>query len=242
MIDVTVILPVYNAIENYKAGTLERAVESVVQSVGVQVQLIVVDDGSTDETYNTVKALLSDTDIESKLYRNKTNKGVGFSTAKGAKYAVGRYMMYLPVRAWLEQDTLAKLVGALDNAKAERVAFAYPSIQYSGKWNFKRVAPAFDKFAFTKEFLANFMVWRSELYQDIRHRDVLNLDDGTILSAHDYDFCLQIIHYLGLEGIGVPDAFVYFEHSDDPNQGSNLLLKHRNSVRKALAELNGVAL
>jgi len=242
MIDVTVILPVHNAIANYPPNTLGRAVQSIEDSQDVAVQLVVVDDGSDDDTYATAKALLANITTDSKLVKNRKRSGVGYSTAKGAKYAKGRYMMYLPVRAWLAPNALSLMVNALDNVDEQSVLFAYPSIQYVGAWSYKRLAPNFDHVRFTLDFLANFMLWRSNVYEHIQHRDVLTLDDGTMISVHDYDFCLQMMHVLNGSGLAVPEAVVHFEHSHDPKQDSNLALQYRQQVRARLSELHGVSL
>ena len=52
MPEVSVVLPVFNAV-----GTIARAVESILDQTLRDIELVVVDDGSTDDTANVLRAI-----------------------------------------------------------------------------------------------------------------------------------------------------------------------------------------
>ena len=81
---VSVILPAYNC-EKYIA----KAIDSVLHQTFTDFELIIINDGSTDQTEKVVKSF-SDPRI---LYQpNNTNKGLVFTLNKGIDIAKGRYI------------------------------------------------------------------------------------------------------------------------------------------------------
>lgn len=87
---ISVIIPVYNA-EKY----IERAVRSVIDQKHVK-EVVLVDDGSNDNSYEICKNLLKSSTII-KLYRhlNHKNKGVGASRNLGIKNSVYPFISFL---------------------------------------------------------------------------------------------------------------------------------------------------
>lgn len=58
-----------------------------------EVELIVVDNASTDKSISGIKGIMGTTRI--KILRNKTNLGFGKGVNKGAKKALGKYLLFL---------------------------------------------------------------------------------------------------------------------------------------------------
>lgn len=81
---VSVIIPTYN-----RAHTLKRAIDSVLAQSYKNIELIVVNDGSSDSTQ---KLLASYTNIHIK---NISNHGVSFARNKGIDIATGEYIAFL---------------------------------------------------------------------------------------------------------------------------------------------------
>ena len=89
MADISVIIPIYNS-KKY----LERCLDSILSQNGVEVEVICIDDGSTDRTADILnkyeKRYFNVTAI-----RNENNKGVGSSRNEGLKLASGRYIQFV---------------------------------------------------------------------------------------------------------------------------------------------------
>jgi len=83
--EVSVIIPTFN-----RASTIKRAVDSVLFQSFRDFELIVVDDGSTDET----QALLSDFSDKIKILKTD-NRGVSAARNLGAQAASGRSIAFL---------------------------------------------------------------------------------------------------------------------------------------------------
>jgi len=83
----SVIIPSYN-----RASILPRAIESVINQSFVDWELIIVDDGSTDTTYETIKHHTVDKRIK---YYKQENKGVCAARNYGISSAQGKYICFL---------------------------------------------------------------------------------------------------------------------------------------------------
>jgi len=68
---------------------LEEAIDSVLSQDFTDFELIVIDDGSTDQT---VKVVESYTDNRIKLHQNGTNRGIVYSRNKGIELSSGTYI------------------------------------------------------------------------------------------------------------------------------------------------------
>jgi glycosyltransferase involved in cell wall biosynthesis len=84
---VSVIIPTYN-----RANLVQRAIKSVLNQTYKNIEIIVVDDGSEDNTEEVVRAF---NDERIKYIRNKENKGVAASRNIGLKFSKGEYITFL---------------------------------------------------------------------------------------------------------------------------------------------------
>ena len=102
-ITVSVIIPVYN-VEKY----LDKCLQSVETQSYKDIEIIVVDDCSTDNSYNIAKTHAWG-DSRIKIYRHDENKMAGGARNTGIRKSTGKYIMFLD-----SDDTLpADAVGVL---------------------------------------------------------------------------------------------------------------------------------
>src|SRR6476646_10196463 len=95
---VSVLMTAYNR-EKYIA----EAVESVLASTYTNFELIVVDDGSTDNTVTIAKSFEA-RDYRIKLYINEKNLGDYPNRNKAAGYASGEYIVFVDSDDWMLKD------------------------------------------------------------------------------------------------------------------------------------------
>ena len=86
MTKVSVILPTYN-----RKNELKASIDSVLNQTYTDYELIIVDDGSTDDTYNHISKYLSDDRIR---YYYKQNGGVSSARNYGISKANGEYIAF----------------------------------------------------------------------------------------------------------------------------------------------------
>lgn len=85
---VTVIIPTYN-----RASTIKRAVESVLEQSYSDIEIIIVDDGSEDNTYEIVHELQR-TDDRIVFIRHENNKGACAARNTGILNAKGEFIAF----------------------------------------------------------------------------------------------------------------------------------------------------
>jgi len=102
----TVAIPCYNSAEY-----MENAIESVLVA-GDEVEILIVNDGSTDNTADIAKQYEEKYPSIVKLI-NKPNGGHGDAVNTGIKYATGVYYKVLDSDDWVNSQTLVKIVDFL---------------------------------------------------------------------------------------------------------------------------------
>jgi len=106
-IKVSVIMPIYNAYDY-----LRPAIESVLDQTLKQIEIICIDDGSTDHSLDIVKAYQAADERVRIVTEN--NAGVSIARNKGIIRARGEYIIFLDADDFYEPTLLEKLY---DNAK-----------------------------------------------------------------------------------------------------------------------------
>src|SRR3569623_492396 len=97
MIDVSIIIPAYN-----RLWSLPRAIKSCFDS-GLNIQVIIVDDGSTDDTWEWLKQQDNITII------HQENLGKDWAVNNGFAAAKGKNIRYLDSDYWLLPYSTDKL-------------------------------------------------------------------------------------------------------------------------------------
>lgn len=117
MTRVSVVIPAYN-----HAGFLAQAVDSVLAQTYPDVELIVLDDGSTDDTPRVLEKYASRFRWES-----QANMGQAATLNKGWGMARGEILGYLSADDYLHPDAAARAVDALE--RRPDAVLAYPDFE-----------------------------------------------------------------------------------------------------------------
>jgi glycosyltransferase involved in cell wall biosynthesis len=124
---VTVIIPLYNHAAFFKA-----CLNSVIAQTYRDIELIVIDDHSTDDSYEVAHAALEqhkDRFVQTKLVRNARNRGAAFSLNRGIALAKGEFLAFLNSDDLFLPKRLEVLVEAI---KREKRAWGFSAIAPTG--------------------------------------------------------------------------------------------------------------
>jgi glycosyltransferase involved in cell wall biosynthesis len=116
-VTVSVLMPVYNA-----QSFLEQAVRSVLGQSHTSLELICLDDGSTDKSRSILDDLAA-TDTRIKVMAHPSNRGVGITRADCLKAAQGDYLLFVDADDSLEPDALEACLKEALPHRAELVVF-----------------------------------------------------------------------------------------------------------------------
>lgn len=128
----TVIVPVYN-LEDH----IENCVEALINQSFDDLQILIIDDASTDRTYNILSAY-RDKNKNITLYRNSINKGASYCRNYGLSCVDTKYIAFLDGDDWIDSNCYSKAISKLE--KDDRIDIALWNIQtvYSKSQYLKR--------------------------------------------------------------------------------------------------------
>lgn len=111
---VSVIMPAYNV-----APYIETSIRSVLQQTCQDVELLVVDDQSTDETVTIIRRF---TDHRVRLLQNERNRGQSYARNWAMEQARGEWLALLDADDWWATERLERLLAVAKQTQADLVA------------------------------------------------------------------------------------------------------------------------
>lgn len=94
---ISVVIPVYNTESNY----IDKAINSVLNQTYKNIEIIVVNDGSTDKATLEYLKTINNPDIK---IINQENKGLGGARNTGIENSTGEYIGFLDSDDWLDNN------------------------------------------------------------------------------------------------------------------------------------------
>jgi glycosyltransferase involved in cell wall biosynthesis len=123
---VSVIIPIYNA-EDY----LKRCLDSLINQTLQDIEIILVNDGSLDESGYICK-MYEKKDSRVKVI-HKNNGGVSMARNSGIEIATGRFISFLDSDDWVDSNFLDVLVKNAIGHNSDMVVCGYRSVFEDGK-------------------------------------------------------------------------------------------------------------
>jgi glycosyltransferase involved in cell wall biosynthesis len=117
--DISVVVPMKNEAPN--VAELYQEITAALDACGRPYEVIVIDDGSTDETFNTL-ARLQEHDARLTVIRFRRNYGQTAGFAAGFAYARGRYIVTMDGDLQNDPGDIAAMVKQLEEEDADIVA------------------------------------------------------------------------------------------------------------------------
>lgn len=119
---ISVIVPVYNA-KKY----LDSCIESILGQTYKNIQLILIDDGSTDGS-SEICDDFAQRDSRVTVFHQK-NAGVSCARNSGIEYAKGEYITFVDADDELEQDALERAICFIKSQNADVVIYGWEIIE-----------------------------------------------------------------------------------------------------------------
>lgn len=102
----SIIMPIYN-----QPILVVKALNSI--PVRDDIEVICIDDCSTDTTYNVLEEYVKNSNLDIILLRNEVNSGIGFTTNRGIDLAKGKWITDLDDDDYLLTENYNKLIDML---------------------------------------------------------------------------------------------------------------------------------
>ena len=218
-----ILITVYITNHNYERY-IKKAIDSVLNQTFKNLELIVVDDGSTDNSKKIINRYKDNKKITSIFQKNK---GLNVSNNIALRIAKGKYIMRLDADDWLDTHALEILYKSIEKNKKIGLVFPdYYEVDEQGKiinlvrrHDFKKVTLR-DQAAhgactlIRKEFLEKIGGYNASF----------SCQDG-------YDLWIKFIEKYKVKNINLP-LFYYRQHSNSLSKNTNMILKTRSEILK----------
>ncbi|MGK7951999.1 MAG: glycosyltransferase [Xenococcaceae cyanobacterium] len=218
---VSVIIPAYNG-DRY----ISEAIDSVLAQTYTHYEIIVVDDGSTDNTSQVVKAY---GDRVRYIYRE--NQGVASARNLGIEKAEGEYIAFLDADDFFLPEKLAKQITCFEADSALGMAISGWRLVDAGGNKISDAMPW--KYARELNLATAVLHKPARPSATVVRRSWCKKIDGfdtSLASAEDLDFLLRLI-LAGCKATWLPEILTcYRQHSGSLMSGGKALLKNTEIV------------
>ncbi len=168
---------------------LERAIESVLNQTYRKVELIVVNDGSTDDTQKYLEGLTGKNNI--KVIHNETSKGANCSRNMAINCANGTYVTGLDDDDYFDLERIEMFVRAYD----DNYSFLCANQKYV-RGNRFVIKSSFDG-EITLDHLLAFNVVGNQVFTIKQHYLDVGGFDESLSACQDYDLWVRMVKKLG---------------------------------------------
>lgn len=230
----TIIIPVYNS-ENFVARCVASLAKQGIRDEHFQVLLI--DDGSTDNTLSAIQKMESQYSFVSAFH--KKNGGTGDARNFGLDKIKGKYLYFLDIDDYLADNTLSQIINVMDDKELELCYFQ--SIKTTSLDLFESQTKDPIKVDITDgiEYIAEngfeFEVWRYIINTAFFRQTGLRYESEKLLEDAFFTACLVI----AAKRVGKTNLDVH-RYVDEPTSAMNKPdKKHGKRMLSDLEELTG---
>lgn len=223
---VSIIIPVYNA-----EKTLEKTLNSLINQTYKNLEIILVNDGSTDNSREICENYQKK-NVHIKLI-NKENEGPGKARETGLKYANGNYISFVDADDYMDIDFYNILISKLEENKANIIQCGYKTVdmndkcieisnlkneQISGQYN---NAEKYAQQKNTNNFLWN-KVFEKKLFEQVEFKHLYAGEDACVLTQ---------LYSNANKVVTIPDRLYYYVQTDNSLCRGKYSLKKLDSVK-----------
>lgn len=197
---VTVVIPCYN-----QGQFVEDAVASIRAQTFQDIEIIIVNDGSTDDY---TRQLLQGYEKVQIQVLNTSNQGLASARNNGIRVAQGKYILPLDADDRIYPTYVEQAVRLLDTR--EGLGVVYCEAELFGAVETKWQLPKFS----LSEMLLDNVIFCSALFRKSDWEAVGGYDPGMVYGWEDYDFWLSLIE-LGREVYQIPEILFSYRVASD---------------------------
>lgn len=185
---ISIIVPVYNT-----SPYLEKCLDSLVNQTYKNIEIICVNDGSTD---NSAEILQKYSEKYSNLmFIDQKNQGVSAARNNALSKAEGDYLMFVDSDDWVDLDICEKLLGAVRDNNAECAMCSY--------------AKEFENRSIVNHIFSRNFCWRGKKFKRLFYRRLFGMVGKETRNPQDIDLmispCMQLFRADLCEGVEFVD-------------------------------------
>lgn len=199
--DISIIMPCYN-----QAKYIGEAIDSVLNQTFTDWELILVDDGSTDDSYSIINEYVN-RDRRIVCFR-QANGGPSKARNQGAKNAFGKYLLFFDSDDKLASTYIEHGVQYLE--ANEKCAVFYPRVKYFGSRNDEELL----RYTSYKDLLCKSSILCTSI---IRKKDFDRIEgfDETMIGFEDWEMFIRLLYHNDVVHQSSDILFFYRMHREE---------------------------
>ena len=219
------LVTVYITNYNYQ-DYLEEAFISLINQTYKSIEIIIIDDGSTDNSINIIKRLSEKYENVQTIFQK--NKGLNKTNNVAIKKAKGKYIMRLDADDILEPKAIEKMVKVLDENNS--IGLVFPDYYLMDENGFKFSAHKRYNFD-TDVLLFDRPAHGACTMIRISFLKAVNGYDEDFTCQDGYEIWLKFITHYQVKNINIP-LFYYRQHSSNLTKNESKILSTRAAINK----------
>lgn len=212
---VSVIVPVFNT-----ASYLEACLDSLASQTITNIEVIVVDDCSTDDSRKLFDAYRGNPHFH--FFLHEVNSGLAATRNTGMKQARGLFIAFVDSDDWISADHFERLLSADTNNTADIICGGFTKVSHQGEELYRQPFPAGHDSTVPGRTLINSLVdpsrmellwyaWRNLYRRDLLNRAGIQFDPSIRLGE---DSLFNLLCFQSAGSIVVSDDCGYFYRSN----------------------------
>lgn len=229
IINISIIIPIYN-VQEY----LEQCIKLILKSIESNYELILVNDGSTDDSFNICKKY-SSRNNNIKIV-NKKNGGLSSARNAGIDVAQGKYIVFLDPDDEINENYFKNLLNIMEKNKCDIVISGYETFPVkkviTPGYKLNTILEGRDLVLSAKNIHSNnelCFVWRNIYKLDIIKRNNIRFNEEVFI-GEDVIFNLEFL--LKSKRAYAVDEVLYYYRTNNAN--SLMRAKYKPNLEKSL--------
>lgn len=225
------LITVYITNFNY-SNYIKKAIDSVLNQKYQDFELIIIDDGSTDDSRTIIEKYRGNSKVNI-IYQK--NKGLNVTNNIAIKLSRGKFIMRLDADDFLNENALLLMAMELEKNKELGLVFSdYYLVDKKGSIMTEEKRHDFKKVTMLDQPAhgACTMIRKSFLKDIGNYSNDFSCQDG-------YELWIKMIRYKKVHNIGLP-LFYYRKHGENLTENKEKLLKTRHQIIKKYFKLSSI--
>lgn len=217
-VKVSVLVPVYNV-----RDFLSKCLESILVQSFCDFELILVDDGSTDESGSICEQYAAK-DSRVRIF-HQVNQGISKTREFALQQARGEYIMWVDSDDWIEPDMLQQMVESAEANQSDIIGCNLDVVWKDSIWKIETKHTDIE--AYRRDMIASqwTVLWRHLFRRSLIEDNEIHFPDG-INNGEDYYFVCNCFLYA--KKFSFVDKILY--HYNRWNEGSTMALVCENKI------------
>ena len=194
----SVIIPCYN-----QGQYLRETVQSVIASTYTDIEIIIVDDGSKDNSHEVATELIQAHKTRDIHYVHQNNSGPSKARNHGIRLAKGKYILPLDADDRIAPNYISEAVTVLENTPGVKLVYCEAE-KFEGKTGHWKLRP------FSLDLLArDNMIFVSGIFRKSDWEKCGGFDENMIWGREDWEFWISLLKSGG-EVVKLPFVGFYY--------------------------------